>query len=163
MWGFCFLRNFIYLSGMKNLFSYINRKVNFDYFIIRTETAGIKLTGFEVKAIRAGKISLVDSYCTFEGEELFVRGLQITEAENGFYKVKNPVKKLLLKKQELRKLKKDLLKGLTIVPTKVFLSERGFIKVEIALVRGKKLYDQRDKMNEKETKKNLKNILKNQK
>ena len=62
---------------MKHLFSYINRKVNFDYFIIRTETVGIKLTGFEVKAIRAGKISLVDSYCTFEGEELFVRGIQI--------------------------------------------------------------------------------------
>lgn len=130
---------------MKNSVHIENRKVRHNYFILETFISGIVLTGYDVKMIRQGKMSLNDTFCFFHNDELFIKNVTIV-GDNG--NVKNF--KLLLKNKELTKLQSKLDKGLTIVPYKVFSNEKGLIKVELTLVRGKKLYDKRESLKEKE-------------
>jgi SsrA-binding protein len=134
----------------REVLNVVNRRARFDYFIERTEVAGIQLVGTEVKAVKGGNISLVDSYCTIENGELFVRGLNIQKNKNHFQHDPDRVKKLLLRKSEIKKMEKDLVKGMTIIPCRVFKNERGLIKVEIGLGKGKKTYDKRESIKKRE-------------
>lgn len=116
------------------------------------------LTGTEIKSIRQSKVNLTDSYCYFKGEELFVKNLHIAEYTHGNIMNHNPLRdrKLLLTHRELRKLKESVKnQGLTIVPLSLFISDRGFAKLEIALVRGKKLYDKRESIKERDQKREM--------
>lgn len=133
----------------------INKKVKFHYDFIRTETSGIQLTGSEVKAISGGKITMSESYCLFIGNELFVRNIHIPE--NGTAYTHEPIRdrKLLLKRRELNRLKKELINGLTIVPYKIFKNDRGLYKVEIVLAKGKNLYDKRQSIKDKDIKREV--------
>ena len=108
----------------KESLNVVNKRARFDYFIERTEIAGIQLVGTEVKAIKGGNISLVDSYCTIEKGEVFVRGLNIPINKNHFQHDPMRIKKLLLKKGEIKKMEKDLVKGMTIIPCRVFKNEK---------------------------------------
>ena len=126
---------------MKNQVNVVNRKAKFEYEFIDTYTAGVVLTGVEVKFIRDGRLSFVDSFCTFIGGELFVRNLSISGTGNDNIKRD---RKILLKKRELTRLQKELIKGLTIVPYRVFLNDKCLIKIEVVLARGKKLHDKRE-------------------
>lgn len=135
--------------------SIVNRKAKFDYEIIRTETAGILLMGSEVKAIRDGKGSLVDAYCYFQDDKLFVKNFIITESRSAFTHAGGRDKQLLLKKTELKKLKRELDKNMTIIPLKVFSNERRFLKMEIGLCKGKKLYDKRETIKKKDIQREL--------
>ncbi|MBO4573827.1 MAG: SsrA-binding protein SmpB [Bacteroidales bacterium] len=136
-----------------------NRRASYEYYLIDRYTAGIVLTGTEIKSIREGKASLTDSYCAFTGDELFVVGMHIAEYAFGTYNNHVPKRdrKLLLTAKELRKLKaKSSEKGFTIVPVEMFVNDRGLAKVEIALAKGKHFYDKRDSLKEKDSKKEIK-------
>ncbi|HPH23706.1 MAG TPA: SsrA-binding protein SmpB [Chitinophagaceae bacterium] len=140
-----------------------NRQAYYNYFIEDKYDAGIVLLGTEVKSIREGKVSFNDAFCMFEGNELWVRGLYIAEYSHGT--VNNHIavhdRKLLLNKRELNKLKNKLKdKGLTIVPLKVFLNDKNFVKVEIGLAKGKKNYDKRETIKQRDTDKEIKRYLK---
>ena len=135
-----------------------NRKAEFEYFLSTKFTAGMVLTGTEIKAIRTGKANLTDSYCLFIGEEFWVRGLHISEYKAGSYNNHVPKRdrKLLLTKRELRKIQSKLNeKGTTVIPTLLFISENGYAKLEIAIARGKKMYDKRETLKEKEIRRSL--------
>ena len=140
---------------MKDSILIQNRKASFDYFFLRTLVAGIQLVGSEVKQVRAGKITLVDSFCTFENNELFLRGVNIPVTEEAFSHEPLRPRKLLLKRKELDKLEKDFEKGTTIIVKKIFSSDRGIIKAEIALAKGKKNFDKRESIKEKEIKREI--------
>ena len=130
-----------------------NRRASFDYEFIERFTAGIVLTGTEIKSIRAGKASLVDSYCYFVGNELYVRNMNVAEYWWGSYNRHDPKRdrKLLLTKRELRKLLRATReKGMTIVAIKIFISEKGYAKLDIALARGKREFDKRESIKEKD-------------
>ncbi|MBQ6083413.1 MAG: SsrA-binding protein SmpB [Bacteroidales bacterium] len=138
-----------------------NKRASFEYFLIDRYTAGIVLTGTEIKSIREGKASLVDSYCSFIGNELFVIGMHIAEYAFGTYNNHVPKRdrKLLLTMKELHKLKaKSSEKGFTIVPIEMFVNEKGLAKVEIALAKGKHFYDKRDSLKEKDSKKEIREL-----
>ena len=128
----------------------VNKKAKFEYFFERTENAGMVLFGSEVKAIRNGKCSLVDAFCSFENGELFIRGMNIPNEGNAFSHDPTRSRKLLLKKKELNKLEKDLVKGLTIIPYRIFENDYGILKIEISLAKGKKLYDKRNTIKERD-------------
>jgi SsrA-binding protein len=128
----------------------VNRKAKFEYFFERSENSGLVLVGSEVKAIRNGKCSLVDAFCTFEEDELFIRGMNIPNEGNAFSHEPTRSRKLLLKRKELNKLQKDLIKGLTIIPYRIFENEYGMLKMEICLAKGKKLYDKRNTIKERD-------------
>jgi len=132
-----------------------NRQAWHNYEIIRTETAGIVLQGSEVKQLKAGKASLVDSFCYFEGNELFIKDFNINETKTAFSHDPKRIKKLLLKKDELKKLKRDQDKHLTIVPLKVFMSSTRTFKLEIALVRGKKSHNKKESIKERDIKRDV--------
>lgn len=124
-----------------------NRKAKFDYQFIDTLTAGMVLKGTEIKSIREGKAGLSDSYCYFKNDELFVRNFHITEYSRASFYNHEPTRerKLLLSRTELNKwLRKVKEQGLTIVPVKLFINEKGFAKLNIALAKGKKAYDKRE-------------------
>ena len=124
-----------------------NKKARHDYFIEEIYVAGIVLTGTEIKSIRAGKVSIKESYAKIENGEMIVYGMNISPYEQGNRFNADPLRprKLLLHKQEIRKLiGYTTLKGLTIVPLTVYINEDGRAKMEIAVARGKKLYDKRD-------------------
>ncbi len=130
-----------------------NKRASFEYEFIDTYTAGIVLTGTEIKSIRAGKASLVDSYCYFVGKELFVKNMNIADYWWGSFNKHDPRRdrKLLLNKRELSKLfRATREKGLTIVVTKLFIAENGYAKLNIALARGKREYDKRETIKEKD-------------
>ena len=129
---------------MKNQVNIVNKRAKFEYEFIRAEIGGIMLMGSEVKSIRDGKISLAESFCTFINGELYLRNANVSEMLSDFIHKSNRDRKILLKRQELGKLQKELIKGLTIVPYRVFLNDKGLIKIEIALAKGKKLYDKRE-------------------
>ena len=134
-----------------------NRKAYHDYEIIEKYIAGMSLTGSEIKSIRQGKASLADAYCKFIGDELFVL-MRIAEYEQGgaFGHDPDRKRKLLLRKSELKRLKKKVQeKGLTIVPLRLFINDRGWAKLEIALVRGKKLHDKREDIKRRDQKREL--------
>ena len=125
---------------------------------VETLTAGIVLTGTEIKSVRGGKASLADSYCSFKGNELFVIGMHIAEYAQGTYNNHDPKRdrKLLLNARELRKLKNKVQeKGFTIVPVTLFINENGLAKLDIALARGKHYYDKRETLKTKDSKREL--------
>ncbi|MCB2218909.1 MAG: SsrA-binding protein SmpB [Bacteroidetes bacterium] len=131
-----------------------NKKASFEYHLVERYVAGIELQGTEIKSIRTGKVSLAESYCTFKGDELFVINLHIAEYEFGTYNNHEPKRdrKLLLTKRELNKLAtKTKERGFTIVPTLLFINEKGLAKLEIAVAKGKKLYDKRESIKSKDT------------
>jgi SsrA-binding protein len=135
-----------------------NKKASFEYQFIDTYIAGIMLTGTEIKSIRQSNVNLVDAYCVFKDDELFIVGLHISRYNEGTHYNHEPTRerKLLLQKKELKKLlTKSQEKGLTIVPIRIFISERGFAKLEIALAKGKKLFDKRQDIKEKDVKREL--------
>ena len=138
---------------------FVNKKAKFEYEFIRTEVAGMQLYGSEVKSIKYGKISMSEAFCVFIDDELYVKNINITG--NGTAYSHEPIRdrKLLLKKKELVKLQKDLIKGFTIVPYKIFKNERGMFKIEIALARGKKLHDKRAAIKDRDIKKEISKIL----
>ena len=141
-----------------------NRRASFDYSLIEKYTAGIVLLGTEIKAIREGKASLVDSFCYFRNNELYVRNLNISIYTEGNLYNHEPTRerKLLLNKQEITKNQKKLLdKGLTLIPTLLFTSDSGYAKLEIALAKGKKLFDKRDDMKAKDIDRDLKRKFNN--
>ena len=130
-----------------------NRKAFHEFEIIDTYIAGMVLTGTEIKSIRMSQVQMQDAYCFFNHGELWVKSLTISKYKEGTHYNHEPMRdrKLLLKKIELRKLeKKSEERGLTIIITKVFVNDRGFAKIEIALARGKKLYDKRDTLKQKD-------------
>ena len=140
-----------------------NRRASFDYEFIEEYNAAIILTGTEIKSIRAGKASLVDSYCYFDKGELWVKGIHIAEYRLGTYynHEEKRERKLLLTRKELRKLERNVKEtGLTIVPTKMFLTEKGWVKLRIALARGKKEYDKRESLKLKDAKKDMDRAMK---
>ncbi|MCX7985494.1 MAG: SsrA-binding protein SmpB [Bacteroidales bacterium] len=130
-----------------------NKKASFEYEFLERYTAGIKLTGTEIKSIRAGKANLVDAYCYFEKGELYVKGLHIAEYDWGNLNNHDPrrVRKLLLTKKELNKLyRRSQEKGLTIIAYRLWINEKGWAKLDIALARGKKQYDKREDIKKKD-------------
>lgn len=130
-----------------------NKKASFEYEFIESFTAGIVLTGTEIKSIRAGKASLADSYCYFVGRELFVRNMHIADYWWGSFNKHDPrrERKLLLTSRELRKLfRASREKGMTIVATRLFIAQNGYAKLNIALARGKREYDKRHTIKEKD-------------
>ncbi len=140
-----------------------NKKATLNFQILERYTAGIQLTGTEIKAIRQGKANLVDTYCYFDMHELWLRGLHISEYSHGNLNNHDPKRdrKLLLRRQELKKLEKKFNeKGITIIALKLFINDRGIAKIEIGLAEGKKKYDKRADMKEKELKRDLDRIQK---
>jgi SsrA-binding protein len=130
-----------------------NKRASFDYEFLDTCTAGIVLSGTEIKSIRAGKAALADAYCYFVNGELYVKNMHIAEYGWGGFSNHDPRRdrKLLLHRKELQKLfRRHKEKGLTIVATRLFISDRGFAKLVIALARGKKAYDKRASIKEKD-------------
>jgi SsrA-binding protein len=132
-----------------------NKKASFEYHIEDVYTAGIQLSGTEIKSIRNGKASILESYCIYSLGEIWIRNMHITEYENGsFYNHKPRAdRKLLLNRKEINQLEKFLkTKGNTIIPLKLFLSDKGWVKVEIACAVGKKMHDKRQDLKEKDDK-----------
>ena len=142
----------------QNIISIINKKAKFNYFIEDEYTAGIVLTGSEIKSIRRRNVSISDSFCEFNNNnELFISKMYIKEYQNSTYN-RNSLsqRKLLLNRKELKKLKKQITDvGLTIIPLKLFINDSGLAKIKIALAKGKKLYDKRQSLKEKELKRDL--------
>ena len=135
-----------------------NKRASFDYEFLETYTAGIQLVGTEIKSIRAGKASLQDAYCYFVGRQLFVRGMNIAQYHWGTWGQHEPVRdrKLLLTRRELRHLQmEDKKAGLTIVAVRLYIAENGYAKLLIALARGKKEYDKRQSIKEKDVRREM--------
>ncbi|SFK26234.1 SsrA-binding protein [Proteiniphilum acetatigenes] len=140
-----------------------NKRATFDYELVETFTAGIVLTGTEIKSIRLGKASLVDTYCFFERGELWVRNMHIAEYFYGTYNNHSARRdrKLLLNRNELRKLSRLTKEtGFTIIPIRLFINEKGLAKIVIAVARGKKQYDKRQSLKEKEDKRSMDRMFK---
>lgn len=143
---------------MKNDVLIKNRKARHDYELLDTFTAGLKLVGTEIKSIRQGKANLVDSYCYFEDGELYVKNMHIAEYDHGNINNHDPLRerKLLLSRRELDKLEKKLKdQGLTIVTLRMYINDKGWAKLDIALARGKKQHDKRDSLKEKQLKRDM--------
>jgi SsrA-binding protein len=132
-----------------------NKKVRFEYEIIEKYTCGVVLMGVEVKAIRDGKVSIVDTFCYIKDNEMFVKNINITTYDD------NRTIKLLLNKKEIRDISKSLDKGLTIVPYRLFTNDRGLIKVEIIIGRGKKLFDKRETIKKRDQERDMLKNVKN--
>ncbi|MFT4679584.1 MAG: SsrA-binding protein [Flavobacteriales bacterium] len=140
-----------------------NKKASYQYFLEDSFTAGILLKGSEIKSIRAGKASIQEAYCKIQGNELFMMNMYIAEYQNaGFFDHETRrVKKLLLSRTELNKIiKKSKDVGFTIVPTRLFINEKGWAKLDFALAKGKKLYDKREDIKSKEIKRDLDRLKK---
>ena len=141
-----------------------NKRATFDYIFTETYTAGIVLTGTEIKSIRLSKVSLVDTYCTFINNELWVKNMYIAEYFYGSYNnhVARRDRKLLLDRKELRKLRQAVKNpGFTIVPVRLFINEKGLAKLVIALARGKHEYDKRESIKERDDKREMDRIRRN--
>jgi len=149
---------------MNNRVNILNKKARFEYEILDRVTAGIKLVGTEIKSIREGKASIAESFCEFNDRtELFVINMTIQEYSHATYFNHQPrsERKLLLNKRELKKWEREVKKsGLTIIPLRLFTNEKGFAKLEIALCRGKKNYDKREVIKDRDNKRNLSRIKK---
>ena len=140
-----------------------NKRASFDYDFVDTFTAGIVLTGTEIKSIRAGKASLVDTYCYINNGEIWVKNMYVALYEEGSYNnhVERRERKLLLNKKEIINLRDDTKSpGFTIVPVRLFINEKGLAKLVIALARGKKEYDQRQSLKEKEDRREMDRAMK---
>ncbi|MDX1903761.1 MAG: SsrA-binding protein SmpB [Thermonemataceae bacterium] len=135
-----------------------NKQASFEYHFIETYVAGLVLTGTEIKSIRQGKVQLQNAYAYLEEGEIWVIQMHISPYGEGTYYNHEPMRrrKLLLKKKEIRKLEKGLEeKGLTLVPVRIFINDRGFAKMEIALAKGKKLYDKREDLKTKDAQREM--------
>ena len=140
-----------------------NKKASFDYEFIETFVAGIVLTGTEIKSVRLGKASLVDTYCTFVKQELWMKNMNISEYFYGSYNnhVARRDRKLLLNRKELNKIERlSVTTGFTIIPTKLFINEKGLVKVVIAVAKGKKAYDKRQTLRERDDKRDMDRMFK---
>ncbi|MBA4166954.1 MAG: SsrA-binding protein SmpB [Chitinophagaceae bacterium] len=140
-----------------------NRQAYYEYFIDDKYDAGVVLAGTEVKSLRAGKASFNDSYCYFNKGELYVKSLHIAEYSHGTVNNHDPVRerKLLLNKKELKKIEGKIKeKGVTVIPLRIFFSEKGFVKMEIGLGKGKKLYDKRETIKDRDNQREMKKYLK---
>ena len=150
---------------MKKSVNILNKKARFSYDLLDTYTAGIVLSGTEIKSIRASKASIAESFCEFNDHgELFVINMTVQEYDYGNHFNHKPKdqRKLLLNKKELKKLEKEVKNtGLTIVPLKLFINEKGFAKLNIALAKGKKMFDKRESIKDRDNKRNLDRIKKN--
>jgi len=148
---------------MQKTINILNRKAKFNFEFIDKYVAGIVLSGTEIKSIRLGKASIAESFCEFSNGELFVINSQIDEYFNGTrynHKAKSE-RKLLLNKRELKNLEKNVQsKGLTIIPIRLFINEKGLAKLEIALAKGKKTYDKRESLKEQDAKRDIDRIKK---
>ncbi|QYJ68027.1 SsrA-binding protein SmpB [Flavobacterium litorale] len=148
---------------MQKTVNILNRKARFEYEILDKYTAGIVLAGSEIKSIRMGKASIAESFCEFQGHELFAinTNIEIYAYSQNFRHAPKTERKLLLNKKELKSLQKSVQnKGLTIIPLRLFTNEKGLAKLEIGLCRGKKNYDKRETMKERDTKRDLDRIKK---
>ena len=143
---------------MENPINITNKKASYEYDLIDKFTAGIQLLGSEIKSIRAGKASIKEAYCLFIQNELFIRNMDISEYAQASINNHEPKRdrKLLMNKIELRKLRKKIdQKGLSIVATRLYISSRGFAKLNIALGKGKKIYDKRESLKNKDSKREI--------
>ena len=148
---------------MQKTINILNKRARFDYEIIETYTAGIVLAGSEIKSIRLGKASIAESFCEFHDHELFAINTNIEEYaySRSFSHTPKSERKLLLNKKELKShLKSVQNKGLTIIPLKLFTNEKGIAKLDIGLARGKKNYDKRETMKERDDKRAIDRIKK---
>jgi len=143
---------------MENTIRIKNKRASWEFYLIERLVAGIVLTGTEIKSLRNGKASLADSYCLFEGGELFVRAMHIAEYSYGTYNnhLAKRDRKLLLTARELKKLNTKVKeKSMTIVPIVLFINEKGLAKLEIALAKGKHYFDKRENLKEKDHKREI--------
>lgn len=154
----------LFLWEMQKNINIKNKRARFEYELLETFTAGIVLAGTEIKSIRYGKASITESFCEFNDRgELFVINMQIDEYSHASHFNHKPKaeRKLLLNKRELKKLHKEVkTTGLTIVPLTLFINDRGLAKIQIALAKGKKLYDKRETIKDRDNKRNLDRIKK---
>ena len=140
-----------------------NRSAYHEFFIDAKYEAGMVLLGTEVKSIRAGKVSFNDSYCLLDKGEMWLKSLHIAEYSHGNINNHDPVRdrKLLLRKREIRKIEGKLKeKGYTLIPLRIFFNEKNFVKIELALAKGKKLYDKRESIKQKDVEREMKRHLK---
>ena len=153
-----------YLCAVQKKINIQNKRARFEYELIEQYTAGLVLTGTEIKSIRMGKATITDSFCEFnERGELFVINMNIQEYAWGTHYNHRPKaeRKLLMNRRELRKLEKEVKNvGLTIVPLRVFITDKGYAKLVIALAKGKKLYDKRETIKDRENKRDLDRVKK---
>ncbi|MGB1248924.1 MAG: SsrA-binding protein SmpB [Chitinophagales bacterium] len=143
---------------MKSNLNIKNRRAKFDFELINIYQAGIMLTGTEIKSIRSGKAHINEAFCKIKNNELFIINMYIDEYEFGSYTNHKPTRtrKLLLTKKEIKQINKQITeKGLTIVPLKAIISERGFAKIDIAVAKGKKTHDKRQSMKERDSKREI--------
>jgi SsrA-binding protein len=147
----------------KNEVNIRNKRARFEYHLLDDYVAGVQLTGTEIKSIRNGKASILEAYCIMSGGEVWIRNMHVTEYENASFYNHKPRgdRKLLLNKKEILKIEKFLkIKGNTLVPLRMFLSEKGWIKLEIACAQGKKLHDKREDLKEKDDKRDMDRAMK---
>ena len=140
-----------------------NKRARFEYHLLDEYTAGIQLTGTEIKSIRKNKASILEAYCVVVRNEIYIRNMHITEYENGsFYNHKPRAdRKLLLNRAEINKIERFMMvKGNTLIPLKMYLSEKGWVKLDIACAQGKKLHDKRNDLKEKDAKMEMSRIRK---
>ncbi|MBX2966002.1 MAG: SsrA-binding protein SmpB [Cyclobacteriaceae bacterium] len=138
-----------------------NKRAGFEFELLDKYVAGLVLKGTEIKSIKEGNVNLQDGYCYFNNGELFVKAINITPYTQGthYNHEAGRERKLLLKKQELRKLESKVSeKGLTLVPVRLFINNKGFAKLEVALARGKKIHDKRDSIKERDIKRELSRV-----
>ena len=148
----------------KDFINIKNRKASHEYEFIDKFVAGVVLTGTEIKSIRNSQVNMSDAHCVFIKNELWIKNLHISEYSNGGYVNHEPKRerKLLLNRQELEKINgKVTTKGMTIIPTRLFVNDKGRAKLEIAVAKGKKLFDKRESLKDKDNKRDLDRIRKN--
>ncbi len=141
----------------------VNRKAKFEYHLLGSFKAGLVLTGTEIKSIRLGRVSIAEAYCVLQQGEFYVKGMNIQPYEMGGYTNHEPVRdrKLLLNRTEIKKIERRIQeKGMTLVPLRLYISERGHAKLEIALAEGKKKFDKRDTIKDRDQQRDLDRIKK---
>lgn len=151
------------MSQSKKQIEIVNRRAKFEYHFVDTYEAGLVLQGTEIKSIRQGNANLSDAYCYFKDGELYIKSMYIAEYENGTYANHEArrTRKILLHRRELKKLERRVKeKGMTIVPYRLYLSDRGIAKLEIALTQGKKSYDKRQTIKERDSKREMSRMKK---
>lgn len=151
------------MSEIKNKIEIINRRARHEYYFEYTLEAGIALAGTEIKAIRMGLVNMSDAFCSVDNKGMYVENMHISEYKMTSYNNHAPKRprRLLLNKRELRKFREKIKEsGYTVIPYRLYISDRGYAKLEIALAKGKKLYDKRESIKEQDDKRNMDRIMK---